>query len=96
MSVINEPVTIEAGLAWALIWIAVILFLGSLIWGMLNPYPSMMHNVSNATAAESQQANTGWWIVTTTWKMWPLWFSLGLLYYGFRRALNESEKQPSR
>lgn len=62
---------------------------------MLNPHMEMMRDtggeMTNSTAGESEAAQTGWSRIMILWKMWPLWASLGFLYYGFRRALNESK-----
>lgn len=91
---IKEKLTVESRLAWALIWIGVIIFLGALLWGFLNPHIYMMQEVSNQSSADSQAAQTGWERVTLVWSLWPLWFSLGLLYYGYNRAISESRQTP--
>lgn len=98
MATIEEPTEVRARLAWALVWIGVIIFLGTLIWGMLNPHFYMMGDTGsrtiNETAGHSVAYETGWNRVSWIWKLWPLWFGGGLLFWGYRRALNESQRQP--
>lgn len=94
MQRIETAQIVEARLAWALVWIGAILFLGALMWGMLNPHFYTFNDVTNDTSAESPAADTGWERVRIVWSLWPFWFGLGLLYYGFRRAINESKRVP--
>lgn len=94
MQRIDSSQTVEAHLAWALIWIGAILFLGALFWGMMNPHMGTMNDVSNDTSAESSAADTGWERVRIVWSLWPFWFLLGLLYYGYRKSVNESKNVP--
>lgn len=98
MKSIKRTLTVESRLAWALLWIGVVVFLGALLWGMLNPHFSMMKDtgqrVTNETAGASEAAQTGWDRITWVWEYWPLWSGMGLLYYGYRRALNESKRTP--
>lgn len=94
----NSQITIEADLAWALVWICVVIFLGALFWGMINPHMESMRDTSgditNSTSGESEAAQTGWNRIMIAWRYWPLWFGFGLLFYGYRRAVDESRKHP--
>lgn len=98
MDRISQPLTVESRLAWALLWIAVVIFLGALLWGMLNPHFHTMtdtgQRITNETAGQSEAAQTGFQRVALVWKLWPLWFSVGLIYYGWNRALSESKRTP--
>lgn len=99
----DQTITVEARLSWFLLGAVVVLFVGALFWGMLDPHVTMMEhtgsNITNATTADSgtQQAyQTGWHRVTLTWELWPFWFAMGLMYAAFRRAINESKRAPGR
>lgn len=98
MNRLETPVTVESRLAWALLWIGVIIFLGALMWGFLSPHMDMMRETGgdavNSTSGESQAAQDGWNIIMTAWSLWPLWFSLRVLFYGFRKSVNESRRTP--
>lgn len=94
MTRLESTITVESRLAWFLIWAGVVLFLGALFWGFLNPHMSLLRDTANASSAPSQTAETGWNRVMTFWSTWPLWFALGLMYGGYRRAINESKQNP--
>lgn len=91
---ILSKMRIDAGLSWALVWMGVILFLGALLWGMLDPHIGTVLTVANETSTNSQAAQTGIERIRLVWRLWPFWFGLGLLYYGYRRAINESKRTP--
>lgn len=92
MKSIKQPLTVEARLSWALLWMVVVLFLGTLFWGMLNPHFQTINDVSNQTmGADSEAAQTGWVRISFLWDYWPVWFAGAMMFYGYRRAVNESK-----
>lgn len=94
MKRLEESKRIEARLAWFLVWVAVIIFLFALMWGMLNPHFYTLRETANQSTPPSQAAETGFERVSIVWEYAPLWVAMALLYGGYRRALNESKRNP--
>lgn len=98
MKSLEKSVVVEARLAWAFLWLGVIVFLFALIWGFLNPHfytlTDQASYLANSTSDGSQAAQTGIQRVTWVWKLAPFWAGLGMLYWGYRRSLNEAKRTP--
>lgn len=91
----TQTITVEARLAWALIWMGVVLFVGVLLFGtLLQPHVAMINEVTREASTQDSVVNQGLNPVEKAVELWPLWFGLGLLYYGYRRAINESKHTP--
>lgn len=84
-------IRVSAGMSWALIAMAITLFMGALLWGILNPQVYTLTGYASSMSS-STQADTGAHRVLLVWKYWPLWFGGALLLYGYRRAVNESKR----
>lgn len=98
MRSLETSFVVEARLAWALLWIALVIFLFALVWGFLNPHfytlTDQASSLANSTTDGSPAAQTGIQRVTWTWKLAPFWVALGVLFWGYRRALNEAKRNP--
>lgn len=85
----ESPQVVEARLSWAFVAMAATLFIGALLWGLLNPVTMDMLGYADSFSS-SQEATTGIDRVRMIWKYWPLWFGGAILLYGYQRAVNES------
>jgi hypothetical protein len=81
----------ELGMSWAFVTMATVLFVGALLWGLLN---APMHNVLDKSTdlSDSSDAETGADRVQQIWTYWPLWFGGGVLVWGYFRAVAESRR----
>lgn len=82
---------VHARMSWALVAMGFTLFMGALLWGLLNPHVLDMLSYSTSMSS-SAHADEGARRVGMVWKYWPLWFGAALMLYGYRRAVNESKR----
>lgn len=87
----DRPLTVEARLSWAFVAMAATLFVGTLLWGLLNPHALDVLGYADEFSTGSH-ASTGVKRVRLIWKYWPLWFAGGVLLYGYQRTVNESKR----
>lgn len=90
----EDSIIVEARLAWWLVLAGAILFVFSLLFGFLDPHvPTLLDMGSEASGNASDVATTNKRL-SQMWTLAPFWGALMLLYGGYRRALNESKRNP--
>lgn len=82
---------VRAGLPWALVVMGMALFLGSLIFAMLDPEVTRLLDMAGQLT-DSQDATTGIDRIQQFWDLWPVWFLGAVLMYGYVQSVRKSRR----